>query len=216
MLELAIIASAFTAVAGPGYLGTSYQRPHMVGGSLLATMPNYPAGRADNVHRPGFNGRLFIGRPIIGGRPEQWPMGWGDPGPAAYGAYENDGSQVYARTNTLVQTVSPWISIPQGGLNDLEQARNEWLKENGYVGGVRTFVNDAYMPVQMASGEQIPARRQITPSATIQLPADMPSFRYRQQVMHLKAGDRVSLPGHAPAAMLARLNKSQGVKLASK
>lgn len=204
MLTLAIIASTVAAVSGPGYLGTSYQRPHMVGGSLLATMPTQ------------VNGRLFISRPIIGGQPDAQRLGWGDPGPAAYGAAEDDFSQVYARTNTIVQTISPWISIPAGGLNHLEQARNQWLKENGYVGGVRTFVNDAYMPRQMASAEEAPARRQIMPRATIQVPADMPAFRHRQQVMHLKAGDRISLPQNAPQELIARVTKSELTKLASK
>ncbi len=204
MLEFAFIASAVAAVSGPGYLGTSYQPPHTIGGSLLATMPTQ------------VNGRLWISRPIIGGMPDAQRLGWGDPGPAAYGASEADFSQVYARTNTLVQTVYPWIQIPAGGLNHLEQARVEWLKQNGYVGGVRTFVNDLYMPQQFASAEGIPARREIMPRATIQVPADMPAFRHRQQVMHLQPGDRISLPHNAPQALLARVNKSDSVKLARK
>jgi hypothetical protein len=200
MLQFAFIASAVAAVSGPGYLGTSYQRPHTIGGSLLATMPTE------------VNGRLWISRPIIGGMADAPRLGWGDPGPAAYGAAEDDFSQAYARTNTIVQSIYPWIQIPAGGLNHLEQARVEWLKQNGYVGGVRTFVNDTVM----LRGAHASARREILPRATIQLPADMPSFRHRQQVMQMQPGDRMSLPHNAPRALLARVNKTDAAKLASR
>lgn len=216
MLEIALAALVSAAVTGPGpTLGTSYQ-PRMIGGRQLASMPPYPAGRADDVRRPGFNGRLWIGRPIIGGRDNEYPLGWGSPGPAAYGASETDFREAYARVNTMVVAVSPWVSIPVGGLGDLEAARNEWLKEQGYVGGVRTFINDAYLPRELTQGEAPGARRAITPRATIQVPADMPSFRSRQQVMQLRPGDRVSVPGGASPAMVARIQSVTAARVAGR
>src|SRR5258705_438844 len=42
----------------------------------IATMAPYPAGMADDVRRPGFNGRLWVGRPIIGSMQQgPYPMG---------------------------------------------------------------------------------------------------------------------------------------------
>lgn len=196
---------------GP-YLGYAYQ-PSGVGVSRLATMPDYPVGRVDDVRRPGFNGRLWLGETFIGGVQGPYPLAWGSPGPTAYGASDRDFSEVHARVGHQVVTISPWISISTEGLKNLEAARNEWLKREGYVGGVRTFVNDLYVFAE-------PTLAQREPRATIQLPIDMPSFRSRQQVMKFQPGDRVSLPPTASGAMVARVAKlvdaDRGSRLASR
>ncbi|MDX2146695.1 MAG: hypothetical protein SFZ23_04165 [Planctomycetota bacterium] len=111
----------------------------------IATIRPYPANRVDDVHRPGFNGRLWIGESFRGGQQTVWPLGWGDPGPEGYGALDNPWQTVYARVDHQVIPLNPWIRIPDTGLQDFERARNEWLRERGYVGGVRTFVNDAHL-----------------------------------------------------------------------
>lgn len=196
---------------GP-YLGFAFE-PSGVGVSRLATMPSYPAGRVDDVRRPGFNGRLWLGETFIGGVQGAYPLGWGSPGPTAYGASDRDFSQVHARVGHQVVTISPWISIPSEGLQHLEAARVEWLKREGYVGGVRTFVNDLYLMAE-------PRLAQREPRATIELPIDMPSFRSRQQVMKFQPGDRVSLPPVASVAMAARvarlMDADRGSRLASR
>lgn len=180
------------------------------GDRVLATRPLYPYGRADDVHRPGFNGRLWIGRPIIGGVATDYPLGWSDPGPAAYGAGEYDFPLAYVKVNTETVGVTPWEGIYEGGLSTLEHGRQEWLEEQGYVGGVRTFINDAVLLGVM----QQHAAKDIQPRATFEWPIDQPRFKHRQQVEHneqggtpaitLQAGDRVSWPKTAPGDVVAR------------
>lgn len=176
---------------------------------VLATRRPYPAARADDVNRPGFNGRLWIGRPIIGGMAPSYPLGWADPGPAAYGASEYDFPLTYVKVGTEVVGITPWEAINEGGLSDLERGRNQWLAEQGYVGGVRTFINDAVL-----MGTALQVSKEIQPRATFEWPIDQPRFRHRQQVQHneqgatpamvLQAGDRVSWPMNTPAQVVAR------------
>ncbi len=65
----------------------------------------------------------------------------------------------------------------------VEAARQQWLKDNNYTGGIRTFVNDksgAGTKVGAASSE---ADSQIKPRATIELQPDSPRFRSKTRVM---------------------------------
>src|SRR5438874_5197288 len=111
----------------------------------IATAAPYPAGLADDVRRPGFNGRMWVSRPLLGARQEgPYAVDEGSPGSEAYGAFDHAAATVYARVGHILVGVSPWQSINQGGLKRLEAARNFWLKEQGYTGGVRTMINDAY------------------------------------------------------------------------
>lgn len=175
------------------------------GGSLnrpISTIAPYPPGMADSVRRPGFNGRLWVSRPVIGGLEGPYPLGWGPPGPEAYGAFDNQWASVPARVGLLVVDITPWQSINSEGLHRLENARQFWLQEQGYTGGVRTFVNDLYVwkpdaasPAQHADASETPA-----PRATIQLPADMPRQRRRIRVDAGDAGrpERIACPGAGP------------------
>ncbi len=152
----------------------------------IATIAPYPSGMADDVHRPGFNGRLWVSRPVLGGRRGPYPYGWASPGPEAYGAFDQQSAVVYARVGHHVISISPWVQIHQDGLQGLEEARNFWLKEHGYTGGVRTFVNDLYMPQRLSAAEstdpvEAPAGLP-TPRAVFELPADMPRMRSRIRV----------------------------------
>lgn len=179
---------------------------------LLATPAPYIQGRADDVHRPGFNGRLWISVPVIGGMSGPWPRGHGNPGPHAYGASWDHAAVVYARVGTQVIALDPWTALGSEGLGHLERARQAWLKERGYVGGVRTFVNDAVI----WGDRQVAAA--ITPRATIEVPADAPRHRSRMQVNAAAARAvladgqpvRISLPPNAPAALRERVLASGG------
>lgn len=188
------------------------------GASLLATRPPYPYNRADDVRRPGFNGREWIGRPVIGGVDTGYPIGWADPGPAAYGADELDAPRVWVKVGTEAISINPWEEFNEEGLNRLERARNEWLAQHGYVGGVRTFTNDA-----LRYGAMPAASARIEPRASFEWPIDQPRFQRRQQVHNeqgaspavvLRAGDRVSWPMGAPADVIARAERKTAGEVA--
>jgi hypothetical protein len=178
----------------------------------IATIAPYPAGMADDVHRPGFNGRMWVSRPIIGGMKGPYPLGWPSPGPEAYGAFDNQDAVVYAKSGHLIVPITPWVRIEPQGLKQLRRAQGFWLREHGYTGGVRTFVNDLYVwdaedvkDVAMVepraeapakNGDALPE-----PVIKFELPAEMPRRRNRIRV---EATDRVSWPLNAPAAVVAR------------
>lgn len=198
--------AAAAAMAVLGSMASAGETPK--GASLLATPAPYPPNRADDVHRPGFNGREWIGRPVIGGVNTGYPLGWEDPGPAAYGAAEDESPRVWVKVGTEAIAINPWERIEEGGLSRLERARNEWLEQHGYVGGVRTFTNDA-----LRYGGMEVVASSIQPRASFEWPIDQPRFRHRQQVHNeqgaapavvLRPGDRVSWPMSAPADAIAR------------
>jgi hypothetical protein len=219
---------SLVVVAGTAALGQvdHYMQNGHYGGVVrdqrpIATPSLYPPGMADDVRRPGYNGRLWVSRPIMGSVQQgPYAVDSGTPGTESYGAYgsEND-PIVYARVCHLVVGVDPWQTIPQAGYRRYEQARNFWLQEQGYTGGVRTFVNDAYVwKSDQAAGEQhaSSAKSDPAPRATIQLPADMPRQRRRIRVdaggpapaqLVVCPGEgqaRISWPMSAPADAVAR------------
>jgi hypothetical protein len=149
---------------------------------------------------PGFNGRLWVGRPVMGFMQQgPYSQDWGSPGPEAYGAFGSEDATVYARVGHLAVGINPWEGINQDGLKRLEAARNFWLQEQGYTGGVRTFVNDLYV-WKKAVPEQARTHASAvpTPRATITLPADMPRQRRRIRVDAGSPGT-VACPGVGPA-----------------
>jgi hypothetical protein len=222
-LELLAVAASISAASlggpFPTYTSADYRR--MDDGRRLATRAPYQRDRADDVRRPGFNGRLWLGERFIGGETPDWSspayMDWAGPGPTAYGAVGSELQRVYARVGGLAIGINPWEAFHAEGLGELEAARNQWLEERGYVGGVRTFVNDLYVGNFM--GNMAQQRSQIVPRATIEMPADMPRFRSREQVMHemgsvkptVKVYTKVSLPPTASVAMRERMEVSQVV-----
>jgi hypothetical protein len=161
--------------------------PHLGPGNPnrpIATIAPYPYGMADDVRRPGYNGRLWVSRPILGAIQQgPYPEGWQAPGPEAYGAFNNQDATTYVRIAHLVVGITPWVGVNKQGLQTYENARQFWLQEQGYTGGVRTFVNDLYLWVPDAKGqEEASAEVHGGPRATIQLPADMPRQRRRLRV----------------------------------
>lgn len=76
-----------------------------------------------------------------------------NPGPAYYGAAEDDCSVIYVRVGFETAAIDPWTRIGRGEAPaHFEQARQRWLKDRGYVGSVRTFTNPAPAAVE---GEEI-------------------------------------------------------------
>ncbi len=188
LIEAIAIAAAVTA--GPMQKANTFS-----GERSLATVRPYPQHRADDVRRPGFNGRAWQGRPIIGGVHTGYPVGWPDPGPEAYGAIGHEQARVYVVVGHQVISISPWVKLEGRANIPLEHARQEWLKERGYVGGVRTFVNDAYVVGEHdhdddhveggrdhASNEGKPNGGKIEPRGVIELAPDVPRFKSRMQV----------------------------------
>jgi hypothetical protein len=162
-------------------------------GRLLATRRPYALNVVDDVRRPGFNGRLWIGHPIIGGTAGPYLQDLGEPGPLSYGADQDRSSYLYAHIGQLALSLDPWTAIPEEGMYPFEDARNQWLKENGYTGGVRTFVNDLYLFRRDAQPTSLTS---ITPHASFQLAPDMPRHQGRMRVL-------APTSSHAPAALAA-------------
>src|SRR5262245_10555455 len=157
---------------------------------------SFPAG-ADS--EPVLNGRLYKGSVIIGGV---------DVGPktdlghaaARFGALDEANSRVQADVQglfhfhpTTTVEFSPWTPVPEQRSSDTtdpysrgyekmawraEEARQQWLKDNNYVGGVRTFVNDAELyPVPPQKKSELPK-----PRGVIELAPDVPAFKSRMHV----------------------------------
>ncbi|MCC6427608.1 MAG: hypothetical protein IT435_12405 [Phycisphaerales bacterium] len=185
---LVVSCAAITATAAPHPL-QGPDRGYSSRVKLLATRPAYPANVVDDVRRPGANGKPFITRGWIGdpeGKyPRQYPVSsWGDPGPAGYGTFDDDYSEVLVRVGETAVVINPWESIPEAGYQHLERGRIEWLKENGYAGGVRTFTNPLYRrdPAPDAVTAKADSKKLPDPRAVFELPADMPRFKKRQEV----------------------------------
>ncbi len=205
----------------------------------LAQIPApYPADMVDSNRRPGFNGRLWVSRPRMGGL-EVWARDSGSPGAEAYGAFGLEDASFTARidglfkhTPVLAFEISPWQHIdahdPSPYSNPysratrivagrLEEQRQKWLRDQGFTDGVRTFMNDATV-WGVHAGEEAEARIP-EPAATIQLPPDMPRNKGRLRVdaepaaapapETLRAA-RVSLPPGAPAQVADRIKANGG------
>lgn len=223
MIEMVAAAMAGAALGQFHYMtgGTDTDRP-------IATRAPYPASMVDDVNRPGFNGRMFVTRPVMGGMQGPWAVAEGEPGASYYGAFDQQDAMLFARVGHTTIGISPWERLDKDGLRHIERARTFWLRERGYTGGVRTFVNDAVIwrkpepPAATPAGGaphadagETPKKpldpSKIQPRATIQVPADMPRAKHRIRVqsvdpavMTAEAPVRVSLPPGAPAALVAR------------
>lgn len=177
------------------YLLTASAGYDLNAGPLLATRKPYPAAVADDVRRPGFGGAHWQSRSIIGPGAGPYMSDFASPGPEAYGAYGLEDAVAYARVGGYVVPISPWERVESDAwfgarretADRLEAARTEWLKERGYVGGIRTFTNDA--PKKESAGE-------IKPRGVIELAPDVPTIQPRQEV---KAEPLAPPPGVTPA-----------------
>lgn len=148
----------------------------------VADRKSYPEGRADSVRRPGFNGAAWSGETVIGGV-DSWAVDSGSPGAAAYGAVGQEDMIAHLRVGPYVIGVNPFEEIraegkeiPRQILAKMEEARNQWLRDHGYVGGVRTFMNDA-KPISEPK-----QAIDLTPKAVIPAPTDLPKTRSKMEV----------------------------------
>lgn len=187
MLTATIGAVALVALAHPGSGRVNFQGRELNDGRLLATPSPIPANGVYSVRGYGYNNRVWVSRGIT--RDFEPALNWGGPGPAYYGAPEDAFARVYVREGAAMITVSPWVELHTNGLRNAERARIQWLREQGFVGGVRTFVN----PRAAASGEamgdvsgepgQLRPGIDFHPRATIRVPANIRRERPRFQVI---------------------------------
>jgi hypothetical protein len=197
MISMLVIAATLGAADGLGAGSTGLYSP--------ARDPRPIAG----VPAAQVNGRLFVSRPIIGPQPGPSVVHTGVPGAEYYGAVNASDARVPARVGHLVVTISPWEGIEQPGLRRFEEARQFWLHENNYTGGVRTFINDLHLwepprrgHVDGAGVETI--RGVPEPRATIQLNPDAPRQRRPLRVDRGEQPARISWPHVAPVQIVDR------------
>ncbi len=158
----------------------------------LITPAPYPPGRVDDVRRPQ-NGRLWVSRHPIGSRRPIAEQIGGEPGPASYGApWASVNDLIYVDVNHVPIAISPWTRFPEEGFQQFERARNQWLKEQGYVLGVRTHVNSRYLhaPSRMYAGD-------IQPRATIRLEDEPMRRKSKLRVLGPEVNEATVL-AHAP------------------
>jgi hypothetical protein len=150
---------------------------------------------------PAMNGRLWVS-------PSSQEPSCDIPGRSAYGAGPDDHSRFYVRFGHTRVGFSPWQRLEGRAYRFAENARQQWLRDHGYVGGVRTFVNDALHAQHSAANQfgnevaqdalvqgfdqdfvesdaapaTVIAPQVIVPRATISLPPETPRFRKRMRV----------------------------------
>ena len=144
------------------------------------------------------NGRLWISAPF---NREPTPIvEHAGPGPERYGAEASSQPLILTRVGTELLLISPWEKSGQTGLRHFDRARAEWLRQQGYTGGVRTFRNPR--AARPESGAPAGTSAKPEPSGRFRTPTDLPRTRPVEHV-------RYSLPpGMSPAAA-ARLQSAE-------
>lgn len=180
---------------------------------LLASPTPWRKG-VDDSRRANFGGRVWQGAGEVGGMFVDEHTAATNPGPSAYGANEGDDSVVHVRLSSgYIVTISPWQAIDPSELSldqldaatrdwfrqngtknkdvwiELEEGRQQWLRERGYTYSVREFVGAG------ASDEQASADAP-KPVMTIERPTDQPRFQKRMQV---RSGEHTPAPSPAVA-----------------
>ncbi|MBY0113573.1 MAG: hypothetical protein K2Y21_12185 [Phycisphaerales bacterium] len=159
-------------------------------------------GGVDDTRRPGFGGREWSGNGEVGGRAPDETNAATNPGPSAYGAYDNDDTMIHVRLSSgYTMTISPWQAIDPSEVSfdrldvatrdwfrehgttnkevwtELEEGRQAWLRERGYTYSVRTFSGNGAADDQARVDVS-----DIKPVMTIDRPTDEPKFRKKMQV----------------------------------
>jgi len=149
LLTLALAAPAL-ADGGVYHPGSASARDR-----LLAEPRPYPPNRVESPSRLE-NGRLWKTGDRYGARASR------------YGADPYDHPPViYVRRDHQVIAINPWADLrgdSRIGFEDLERARQQWLREQGYVQSVRTHKNPRYL----YGGRQLVSSDLPTPRATIE------------------------------------------------
>lgn len=155
----------------------------------------------DDVRRPGFGGKEWVQFTEVGGDYPRATRSAFEPGQNAYGASESDDSVAYVRLSSgFIAAISPWqridpAEIPINALDaatrdwireygmtnqyiwaELEEGRQNWLRERGYTYSVRTFTGYGYPEDQANAGGAI------KPVTVIERPTDQPRFKQKMQV----------------------------------
>jgi len=205
VLSLCALAAGLLG-PGPGDVGPSPANDEVqLPGRVAGNEPPVNSGFLQSLEREDVNGRLWVGRPIIGGIDGTLRDRRQD-GAARYGAYgEGDGTIVvsirglfpfesqrlaevrpFERVGDPIDPDYPPVTNPFNRAQAklavrLEAARQQWLKDNNYVGGVRTFVNDAALlaPAEQKTGS---AGGLPEPRGVIELAPDVPRFKSRMRV----------------------------------
>ncbi len=173
-----MLTAALAAVLLSG--ATAQYQQYSTRDSYIDEPKPWPANRVDDPDRIQL-GRLWHSEFPIGNRTplnQQWN---GRIGAADYGApgYMND-QIIYARVNHAAIAINPWVPFNQNGFDDFRTAQNIWLREQGWVLGVRTHVNAMYQN----QANMYADAGEITPRATIEILRDpsAPSFPSRMRV----------------------------------
>jgi len=144
MLHMTLLASAATAtMLGVNPYGEFL--PHR-DQHLVEPRP-YPPNRVDSPARLE-NGRLWRARTPVGSRTPiaEQVYGYGHRGAAWHGApVEANHRRIFVRVNHVPIAISPWRPFTENGFKHFREAQNIWLREHGWVGGVRTHVNARYL-----------------------------------------------------------------------
>lgn len=129
--------------------------------------------------------------PARDGRAPVWnsgnPDAMTDRHAAAYGAAGQEGAVILVHAGPRhIVAINPFAAVesrtadgqpmPAELVRRLESARSAWLNENGYTGGVRTFVNDAAPKAEHKDAAAI------QPRGVIQLNPEVTRFKSRMQV----------------------------------
>lgn len=183
-LVFATVAAASTALGANSILG-----PDMAGHQLrINNYLPYPPDKVSTPFRINTD-RLWYLRTPVGNRTPALESVYPGLGPAWYGApFEAWDEQIYLSVNSTTIQISPWIPFHERGLRRYEEARQRYLREWGWAGGVRTHVNPARFK---ADAEDEDAKAGLgDPKAVIHIKERMPA----------PAGPlRVSVPSHFDA-----------------
>lgn len=113
--------------------------------NLLAEPRPYPAQRVDSPDRLE-NGRLWVSRYPVGSRTPIPEQVYEDPGAAHYGAAPSENHRIaYMRVGHQIIAFDPYATYHENGFEKFRAAKNQWLREHGYVLKVRTHVNARYL-----------------------------------------------------------------------
>ncbi|MBS0187039.1 MAG: hypothetical protein JSS51_03155 [Planctomycetes bacterium] len=208
---------------------------------LLASPIPFNMG-VDDCRRPGFGGKEWVQDGFVGGQLPWATRSAFEPGQNAYGASEGDDSVVYVRLSSgFIAAISPWQRIdpaemPMDSLDaatrdwireygmtnqyiwaELEEGRQNWLRERGFTYSVRTFSGYGYPEDQANSAP-------VKPVTVMERPTDQPKFKQKMQVRApqqnphdaelsaiareiVKGNARISLPPIADKQAIARASE---------
>jgi len=205
---LAILAAAHVFAASPAL--DQSQRQYRVE-TVLRTAPSSPAidtSFLNDATPTDINGRLYVGQIIMGNdsssvRATTASNAFDDA--ARYGAAGAGNETIVVAAQGLFPfqrahfaeirpftPVDAAITSPYSNsyttaqkklASRLESARQQWLKDNNFTGGVRTFVNDSSLMKSAAQPNSQATVFPPEPSAVIELSPDTPRFKSKMRVM---------------------------------